>query len=221
VSDGVVARRAIVVVTVDGRAVPEEVVAALRILVGSVPGVVASHAGVHLPGVVAPAGLGPGALTWDLTLDASAPTALADLLAHRAVVTALGRRAEVADAVTLAPVATRRVPTPPPLVKRTLLLRVRAGAPAELVARFEADLVEMPDHITSIRSWALSRTSGSTRWTHAWEQEYATLDGLTGEYMLHPFHWTTVDAWFDPEVPEHVVEPELAHLFARYDAPVL
>lgn len=29
------------------------------------------------------------------------------------------------------------------------------------------------------------------------------------------------DAWFDPEVPEHVVEPELAHLFARYDVPVL
>ena len=47
------------------------------------------------------------------------------------------------------------------------------------------------------------------------------LDGLTGEYMLHPFHWTTVDAWFDPEVPDHIVDPVLADLFAEYDAPVL
>ena len=95
------------------------------------------------------------------------------------------------------------------------------GAPPDAVARFEADLAEMPDHIDTIRSWALSRTTGRSPWTHAWEQEFATLDGLTGEYMLHPFHWTTVDAWFDAEVPDHVVGPVLAHLYAEYAGPVL
>jgi len=77
----------------------------------------------------------------------------------------------------------------------------------------------MPEHISTIRSWRLSRVVDNSRWTHVWEQEYASLDGLTGEYMTNPYHWTTVDAWFDAEVPEHIVEPELAHLFAARDEP--
>ena len=80
-----------------------------------------------------------------------------------------------------------------------------------------------PSTSPTIRSWRLSRVAGAAaeagRWTHAWEQEYASLDGLTGEYMMNPFHWTTVDAWFDAEVPDHIVEPELAHLFTERDTP--
>jgi hypothetical protein len=206
------------VLTVEEGRDPERVVADLRAL--AVPGLQASHAGVHLPSVVAPAGMGPGAITWDLVLDAEAPHTPGDVLAHGAAHRLAGA-VTVATEVGLDPIASARVPTPGPLVKRTLLLRVRPDAPTDAIARFEADLAEMPEHIVTIRSWALSRTTGRSPWTHAWEQEFASLDGLTGEYMLHPFHWTTVDAWFDPEVPDHVVDPVLAHLFAEYPVPVL
>lgn len=173
-----------------------------------------SRAEVHLAGVVAPPGLGVGAITWECVGDRRAR----DILGH-AVVHTLLQSVAVETAVTLLPLSSGYVETTAPLVKRTLLLRVRPETPWATVARFEADLAAMPEHIATIRSWRLSRVVNNFRWTHAWEQEYASLDGLTGEYMTHPYHWTTVDAWFDPEVPEHVVEPELAHLFAARDEP--
>jgi len=178
-----------------------------------------SRAEVHLPGVVAPPGLGAGAITWECVTDRSAR----GLLGHPAVFEALRGSAEVETAVTLLPLASGYAETSPPLVKRTLLLRVRPDASAEARERFEADVAAMPEHISTIRSWRLSRVAGTgddrERWTHAWEQEYAALDGLTGEYMTNPYHWTTVDAWFDAEVPGHVGEPELAHLFTARDEP--
>lgn len=213
-------RRSLAVLSVREDHDGARVATALRDLVGPVPGLRASRAGVHPTGVVAPPGMGAGAVTWDLVLDADAPHTPGDVLAHEAAHRLAGA-VTVATEIGLAPIASARVEWSGPRIKRTLLLRVRNEASADLVARFEADLAEMPEHITTIRSWALSRTTGRGPWTHAWEQEFATLDGLTGAYMLHPFHWSVVDAWFDPEVPDHVVEPELAHLFAEHDGPVL
>ena len=173
-----------------------------------------SRAEVHLPGVVAPPGLGTGSVTWECVTDRSVRELLDDAAEPAALPSA-----EVETAVTLLPVASGFAETPAPLVKRTLLLRVWPDASTAARERFEADLAAMPAHISTIRSWRLSRVAENDRWTHAWEQEFASLDGLTGEYMTHPYHWTTVDAWFDAEVPHHIVEPELAHLFTARDAP--
>jgi hypothetical protein len=177
-----------------------------------------SRAETHLPGVVGPPGLGAGALTWECTTDRDAR----GVIDHPRVLATL-HDADVHTAVTLLPLASGHVETIPPLIKRTLLLRVRPEASTDARERFEADLAAMPEHISTIRSWRLSRVAFTgahrERWTHAWEQEYASLDGLTGEYMTHPYHWTTVDAWFDAEVPHHIVAPELAHLFTARDEP--
>lgn len=177
-----------------------------------------SRAEPHLPGVVAPHGLGVGALTWECVTDRGTH----GILGHPVMCEIL-RNVELHTTITLLPLASTHAETAAPLVKRTLLLRVRPDASTDARERFESDLAAMPDHISTIRSWRLSRVMGTgghrERWTHAWEQEFASLDGLTGEYMTNPYHWTTVDRWFDPEVPEHIVEPELAHLFAARDAP--
>jgi hypothetical protein len=178
----------------------------------------ASRAEAHLPGVLAPPGLGAGALTWECVTDRGAR----GILGHPVVYEIL-RNVEFHTTLTLLPLASGYVETPGPVIKRTLLLRVRPDASTEARERFQTDLAEMPEHISTIRSWRLSRVMGTgryrERWTHAWEQEYASLDGLTGEYMTNPYHWTSVDAWFDAEVPDHIVEPELAHLFAARDEP--
>jgi hypothetical protein len=176
-----------------------------------------TRAEVHLPGVVAPRGLGVGALTWECVSNRGA-----GVLGHPVVYEML-RMVEIHTALTLLPLASGYAETPAPMIKRTLLLRVRPDASTEARERFQSDLAAMPGHISTIRSWRLSRVMGTgryrERWTHAWEQEYASLDGLTGEYMTNPYHWTTVDAWFDAEVPDHIVEPELAHLFTARDTP--
>ncbi|MDI3387524.1 Dabb family protein [Streptomyces sp. B-S-A8] len=164
-------------------------------------GVLASSAGPELPG-----SFGGRGASWDLTSER--PPAQ--------VAAGLGLPGPL-DAVALTPVRARTVPSPGPRVKRTLLLAVRPGTPEERVARLEADLLAMPAHIATIRSWALSRVDqGRTpgRWTHVWEQEFADVAGLAGEYLGHPYHWTYVDRWFDGEVPGGgIVEPPVAHLF--------
>ena len=108
-------------------------------------------------------------------------------------------------------------------IKRTLLLRVEPDAPADSVAEFERHLMAMPDHISAIVNWALSRVVGppSTRWTHCWEQEYYTLDGLKVDYMMSPHHWGLIDGWFDPEMPRQIVDLELAHVYHATDRSVL
>ncbi|MFD0902975.1 Dabb family protein [Actinomadura sediminis] len=123
------------------------------------------------------------------------------------------------EAVALSEIASAHVELTGPRVKRTLLLTVRPGTPPGVVAAFEADLMAMPRHIPAIRSWALSRTTGA--WTHAWEQEFADESGLTGQYLLHPYHWTYVDRWFDAELPTAIVLPRIAHLYRAAPGPVL
>ncbi len=186
---------------------PAAAVAGLGALTDSIPGLLASHAGLHLPGVVAPPGLGADACTWDLLLDHAAR--LDAVLAHDGVRALV----EPGTAVVLEPIAARAVAeTAATVVKRTLLLSVRPDAPAASVAALEADLAAMPGHIPAIRSWSLARASGTGPWTHVWEQEFAERAGLTDDYMRHPFHWAVVDTWFDPQFPDHVVDPVLAHL---------
>ena len=108
-------------------------------------------------------------------------------------------------------------------IKRTLLLRVEPHAPANSVAAFERDLMAMPDHIPAIINWALSRVVGpsGTWWTHCWEQEYHTLDGLKVDYMMSPHHWGLIDGWFDPEMPRQIVDLELAHVYHATNRSVL
>ncbi|MFG2887717.1 Dabb family protein [Streptomyces sp. NPDC048297] len=176
---------------------------------GALPGVSVSSAAPDLPGSFGGAGA-----TWDVTARRS-PAAIAAELGVP----------EPSEAVALVPVRGRTVPLSGPRVKRTLLLTVRPGTPAGLVAGLERDLLAMPAHIPAIRSWALSRVDRArtpSRWTHVWEQEFADVAGLTEDYLGHPYHWTRVDRWFDGEVPGGgIVEPALAHVFRRSRGPVL
>ena len=101
-------------------------------------------------------------------------------------------------------------------IHRSLLLRVEDDAPAELVARFETQLAAMGEYIDAIRNSSLSRVTDDRLddgWTHVWEQEFDALAGLQGPYMLHPYHWAVVDAWFDDETNRRVVDRRLLHSF--------
>ena len=105
-------------------------------------------------------------------------------------------------------------------IYRTLLLSFRTGAPAQSVARFERELLAMPRYIRSMRGWRLSRvlkSAGARPWSLVWEQRYDTVEGLTGTYMMHPYHWAHVDRWFDPESPDWIVDTHLCHSFCRFE----
>lgn len=103
---------------------------------------------------------------------------------------------------------------------RTLLLRVRPGADVQQVQAFEQDLLRMPHYMQGIRNWNLSKVTSPSSWTHVWQQEYASIDDLLGEYLLHPFHWGWVDRWFDPEFPEWTVD-HLSHAFCPLKTSIL
>jgi hypothetical protein len=106
---------------------------------------------------------------------------------------------------------------------RTLLLTVREGVPATEVEAFEQELLGMPHYMAAIRNWRLARvTTPGSRWTHVWQQEYAAIDGLMGEYLLHPYHWGWVDRRFDPEFHGvWVVDTELCHVFCPLEISII
>ena len=109
-------------------------------------------------------------------------------------------------------------------VYRVALFCANRNPTAERLNRFRDETLAMPRHVRTIRRWQLSparAASGSRMWTHVWEQEYEELAGLAGTYMLHPFHWSHVDRWFDPEDPDWLIDPVLCHAFCTIDAPAI
>jgi hypothetical protein len=97
-------------------------------------------------------------------------------------------------------------------------VRVFPGTREDALAQFDADMCRMSDHIRVIRNWAYARTDPAlhpTHWTHVWEQEYAELEGLKGDYMLHAYHWGWIDRYFDLESGLRIVDPRIAHVFYR------
>ncbi|MCL2535184.1 MAG: Dabb family protein [Nocardiaceae bacterium] len=110
-----------------------------------------------------------------------------------------------------------------PTVYRALLVAVDPATDPEHVRQFETETAAMPQYIRSIGASQLARVhdaTGSARWTHVWEQEYTGLDGLTGPYMTHPYHWAHVDRWFDAERGRKIVT-SLCHSFTTIETPFL
>lgn len=108
----------------------------------------------------------------------------------------------------------------PGTVYRALLLRVQPDTDEETVARFEDELSSMPQYISTIRAWQLSRVCeaiGDSAWTHVFEQEFSDAEGLMGPYLMHPIHWAVVDRWFDPECPEVIIRDRICHSFCHSD----
>jgi hypothetical protein len=189
------------------------------------------RAGTELPGIRTAAlatnfvpDYGAGHYTWDLVYpdQAAAEAARASAFWQEQVLPALDRHCRARAALGLETVgAGARDPGLTGGVKRTALFRVLPGVPAEAVGRFELDTLEMAAQIPAIRNWRLSRAVAldwdapeGAPWSHVWEQEYAALDGLTVDYMVHPHHWAHVDRWFDLESGSQIVDAALCHAFA-------
>ncbi len=114
-------------------------------------------------------------------------------------------------------------------LKRTLVIALRLGVPADKVREFEERLTQMPCYIEGIRNWAMSRNGQARQiaggqasdvvWTHVWEQEYQDEAGIQ-DYMTHPFHWGLVDLFFDRDGPYQVAERWI-HLYYPADSTIL
>lgn len=112
----------------------------------------------------------------------------------------------------------------PGTVYRALLLRVQPDTDEATVARFEDELSSMPQYVSTIRAWQLSRVcdaTGDSAWTHVFEQEFSDAEGLVGPYLMHPIHWAVVDRWFDPETTDAIVRDRVCHSFCAITLPVL
>ncbi|MBW2495902.1 MAG: Dabb family protein [Deltaproteobacteria bacterium] len=208
-----------------GEADRTNVCKALERLAGAAMGIEHSHAGLHLEG-----SQGAGDLTWDFTVPDAA--ALEDLRRHldERGWEGLFAAAEPTDRELLSTLSDVEAWVIEPLawnvprrdlvgIKRTNLVRVLDSASPEAVEHWSRDLVALALHVPAIRNWSLARTRplGPTaprvRWTHAWEQEFETLEGLVEDYMASPYHWGWLDGWYNPEVPFCIMDRDLAHLY--------
>ncbi|MBY4825944.1 Dabb family protein [Burkholderia contaminans] len=97
-------------------------------------------------------------------------------------------------------------------VWRTLMLRTPPQAGTVRIAALERELLQMPAFMPGIRNWRLSRIEPPGAWTHVWQQEFAHVGDLLGEYLMHPYHWGWVDRRFDAESPDWTVDA-ISHAF--------
>lgn len=117
-----------------------------------------------------------------------------------------------------------RSTTSPSSVYRTLLLRVEDDVSEDIVRQFERETLRMPNFVSSMTSWQLSRvvsSSGRVGFTHVWEQEFTDMAGLMGPYLAHPVHWGYIDKWFDPECPEVIIQDRVSHSFCELDNAII
>jgi hypothetical protein len=212
---------------------PESVAQVLCASHESIEGAVSSHAGVH-----GASSMGGGDLSWDLSLEGDRAV---ERFCNRVrevgegdVFSALGGAlAELSSQIARVELAIPELIAGhvgvPGLVgiKRTLWLRVLPGTEEAAVGRFEAETPLLAQAVPAIRNWQWSRVRTAspnpmeTGWTHLWEQEFETLAGLESDYMASPCHWGYIDRWFDPEMPEQIVDVGLAHLSCPATAPIL
>jgi hypothetical protein len=90
-------------------------------------------------------------------------------------------------------------------LRRLLLIRCAPGADPRAID-------ELRDAITAggtqlpLAGWRLARAlpHPTHPWSLIWEQLFAGEDALS-EYMRHPYHWTVIDPYFDPEHPMAIV----------------
>ncbi len=220
-----------------GAAAAERLAGALTSVAEVLPSVEAAHAGVH-----APLSVGGGDLTWDLLFDAAAAAdrffALVERHSAQEVFEQLqlGRTSDADVAASLVAIELARPESisvglgSPGLVgvKRTLWLRVLPEADAEQRDLFERETPLLAQAVPAIRNWRWSRIRPvasrglpTPGWTHLWEQEFEDYAGLEVDYMSSPCHWGYIDRYFDPEMPDRIVDVALAHLACPETAPVL
>ncbi|AYF88119.1 Dabb family protein [Pseudomonas sp. JS3066] len=181
----------------------------LRESLQALPGLLHLGFGANLPG-----SWGAADCTLDLAFSESAPTDLDDILGRVPGLAGVQRVRYQRIGGGL------RKPTMASGIWRTLLLRVRPQATTQQRAALEQDLLRMPAYMPGIRNWQLSRVQSPGRWTHVWQQEFARVDDLLGEYLSHPYHWAWVDRWFDPDCPDWTVDA-IAHVFCPFQASLL
>lgn len=171
-----------------------------------------------------------GDYTWDLLYPdrATARAARASALWQQTLVPVLAGACDRWHALAMEPIGAglrRREMTDG--VKRTAYFRMLPEQ-ADKQDRFERDLLEMPTQISQILNWRLSRAhtldwdnSGCPPWSHVWEQEFESVDGLLGPYMMHPHHWAHIDRWFDPESGVQALDVNLSHAYSTVTTSVL
>ncbi len=107
---------------------------------------------------------------------------------------------------------------------RGLLFSCFADADPALVRELEERTLLLAKYVPEIHAWGLNRAAwseGRKPIHYIWEQEYDDVAGLTGPYMDTPVHWGVVDAYFDADCSEFIVDPHLVQVVAAIDEPVI
>jgi len=111
-----------------------------------------------------------------------------------------------------------------PTIWRALLFSCLPHADPALVHELEQRTLLLPKYVPEIRAWGLNRAAwseGRKPIEFVWEQEFDDVAGLTGPYMDTPVHWGNVDAYFDADCPEFIVDPHLVQVVAAIPESVI
>lgn len=195
------------------------IVAKLREAMNGIPGVVSCWIAPVLEGVV----INAGQIIWRMEFQAESEAQAIRLDPHWSGT--IAPLLDDAEITTLGYRITRSgVRAAGSGIWRALIFRVVPAGFPDAARALEAGLLLFPKYIPAIRSWALSQVAtveGPKAFTHVWEQEFDSISGLTEDYMVSPLHWGVVDAWFDAESPNYVVDPQLIQVVGQIENTIM
>lgn len=197
----------------------DDIVSAIDAAAESLPGLVSNY----VAPVYHTATINAGHVVWRMVHGSEGEAAAARLApAWREAIAPILERASV---VGVGYRMTRRDVRPAgPGIWRALLFSCFPHSDPALVRELEEKTQLLPKYVPEIRSWALNRAAwseGAKDIEFVWEQEYDSVEGLTGPYMETPVHWGVVDAYFDADCPEYIVDPYLVQVVGAIDATIM
>ncbi|MCI8425574.1 MAG: Dabb family protein [Adlercreutzia sp.] len=107
---------------------------------------------------------------------------------------------------------------------RILFFSIREDADPEMVAKMEAHMNDMADHVPGLRNCKFARvveSEGSDEWDYAYECDFDEPMSFLGKYMSTPFHFLYVDKFFEPACGEWSVNMNLCTPYIAQEKPFL
>ncbi|WP_139651882.1 Dabb family protein [Raoultibacter phocaeensis] len=107
---------------------------------------------------------------------------------------------------------------------RVLIFSLLDDADPDMVAKMEANMNGMTDHVPGLKNCTFAKiaeSAGSDSWAYAYECDFDEPGSFLGKYMTTPYHFCYIDKFFEPACDEWIVNPNLCTPYVAQETPFL
>ena len=107
---------------------------------------------------------------------------------------------------------------------RVLIFSLLEDANPDMVAKMEANMNGMTEHVPGLRNCKFAKiveSAGSDSWAYAFECDFDEPGSFLGKYMTTPYHFCYIDKFFESACNEWIVNTNLCTPYLAQETPFL